>query len=371
MSKLINKKSGSFGKALTLAVALVICLVLFCSCSEVMGEQEQTETEAEASNMSGPLTVSVMRLQSDIDDPDQFNTVYGAVQEWSEENGGVCTACTVDGTDIETLETTLFYAAKEEPSVVVCTGGVFSSFLDEYADSFQNVLFLSVGSGSSRRDNAASLGYPHEKAAFIAGYTAVADGYRELGFLGSIATDEVINCGYGFLQGADLAARKLGAEVSVKYIYTDSYVDCELSDTAAEQWFSEGTQVIFTYGHGMTRSALKSSAQYGGCVIAYETAVKEASAENILYIGNDRAKAICTVLDDYNEDRALDTDRRSDGRYICDSCIELDTDRVCGAFSEKSMSEALELIESGEAVPTVCREGDECPDLSIQVEFYS
>ena len=71
-------------------------------------------------------------------------------------------------------------------------------------------------------DNVLSIFYAEEQAGYLAGYAAVTEGYRNLGFMGGIAVPAVIRYGYGFVQGADAAAKDLGlaaGDVSVKYTY--------------------------------------------------------------------------------------------------------------------------------------------------------
>lgn len=51
--------------------------------------------------------------------------------------------------------------------------------------------------------NTALITYKEEQAGYLAGYAAVYDGYKELGFLGGMAVPAVIRYGYGFVQGAD------------------------------------------------------------------------------------------------------------------------------------------------------------------------
>ena len=51
-------------------------------------------------------------------------------------------------------------------------------------------------------ENTALITYKEEQAGYLAGYAAVYDGYKELGFLGGMAVPAVIRYGYGFVQGA-------------------------------------------------------------------------------------------------------------------------------------------------------------------------
>ena len=58
------------------------------------------------------------------------------------------------------------------------------------------------------------------EAGFLAGYTAVLDGNRELGYIGSIKNDDSGNYGAGFVQGAAFAADQMGVPVLLTTIHS-------------------------------------------------------------------------------------------------------------------------------------------------------
>ncbi len=57
----------------------------------------------------------------------------------------------------------------------------------------------------------------------LAGYAAVKAGHTKLGFMGGIALPAVINYGYGYIQGANDAAKELGVTVDMMYTYTGTF----------------------------------------------------------------------------------------------------------------------------------------------------
>ncbi len=48
-----------------------------------------------------------------------------------------------------------------------------------------------------------------KKLGYLAGYAAVKDGYTKLGFMGGMAVPAVVRFGYGFVQGAEMAATEM------------------------------------------------------------------------------------------------------------------------------------------------------------------
>ena len=59
-------------------------------------------------------------------------------------------------------------------------------------------------------DNTYSIFYAEQQAGFLAGYAAVKEGYTKLGFMGGMAVPAVVKFGYGFVQGAEYAAKEMG-----------------------------------------------------------------------------------------------------------------------------------------------------------------
>ena len=82
------------------------------------------------------------------------------------------------------------------------------------------------------------------ESGFLAGYAAVMDGYTKLAFLGGIDVPAVVRYGFGFVQGADVAAAELGntADVSVKYWYSGAFWPTVEIKTKTAGWYTEGTE---------------------------------------------------------------------------------------------------------------------------------
>ena len=86
-----------------------------------------------------------------------------------------------------------------------------------------------------------------EQAGYLAGYAAVKDGYTELGFMGGMALPAVIRYGYGFVQGAEAAAKELGlTDVEIKYAYGNQfYGDADIT-ARMDTWYGAGTEVVLS-----------------------------------------------------------------------------------------------------------------------------
>ena len=120
-------------------------------------------------------------------------------------------------------------------------------------------------------DNVYCAIYQEELSGYMAGYAAVKLGYTKLGYLGGMAVPAVMRFGYGFVQGADAAAKELGVEAEMKYAYGNQFFgDADLT-AVMDTWYSNGTEVVFACGGSIWSSAAESAKKYGGKVIGVDT----------------------------------------------------------------------------------------------------
>lgn len=113
--------------------------------------------------------------------------------------------------------------------------------------------------------------YREELAGFIAGYAAVQLGYTELGFVGGVEVPAIVRYGYGFVQGADAAAVRLGADVQIKYGYSGHFFGDSDITSEMDRWYAEGTQAVFACGGAIYASVAEAAMNADGKVIGEGT----------------------------------------------------------------------------------------------------
>lgn len=117
-------------------------------------------------------------------------------------------------------------------------------------------------------DNTCSIFFAEEQSGFLAGYAAVKEGYRKLGFFGALAVPAVVRYGYGFVDGAEYAAKELGLEagsIEMKYTYTGAFGNSPDFQAKAAAWYQSGTECIFGCG-GPDNVFAACEATGGDCV---------------------------------------------------------------------------------------------------------
>ncbi|MCL2853138.1 MAG: BMP family ABC transporter substrate-binding protein [Defluviitaleaceae bacterium] len=164
-------------------------------------------------------------------------------------------------------------------NILILPGFHFENALYEAQDIFPDTKFVLLDA-SPRRDgvariesNVAAIHYAEEEAGFLAGYAAVMEGYRSLGFMGGIAVPAVVRYGHGFIQGAEYAAASLGldaGEVTISYHYLGGFAPDPAHATMASAWFAAGTEVIFAAAGGAGFSVKSGAEGAGGTVIGVD-----------------------------------------------------------------------------------------------------
>ena len=165
-------------------------------------------------------------------------------------------------------------AADNGAKVIVCAGFMQGPALEKAAEDFPEVKFVFIDGWAMGRDNVAGIAFQEEQCGYLAGYAAVMDGYTKLGFSGGGGgTNAACNrYGYGFVQGADAAAKELGVQVEMNYswLYGSSFSASNELQTMAAGWYQNGTEVIFACGGSMFQSIAAAASAEDGQVIGVD-----------------------------------------------------------------------------------------------------
>ena len=189
-------------------------------------------------------------------------------------------------------------AVADGANVIVMPGYMFAATVVAQSDMYPDVKFVAldvsagdicekgVGEGYDynpdnwdvteyyNTDNVYCCTYQEELSGYMAGYGTVKLGYKHLGFLGGMNVPAVTRFGYGFVQGADAAAKELGIEneVAVEYVCGGQfYGDADIT-AYMDTWYSEkGVEVVFACGGGIYTSAAEAAVKVGGKVIGVDS----------------------------------------------------------------------------------------------------
>ncbi len=166
-------------------------------------------------------------------------------------------------------------AAEGGAKVVVCAGFMQGTALDKAAADYPDVNFVFIDGWSLGKDNVAAIIFHEEQCGYFAGYAAVKEGFTQLGFMGGGGgtNDACCRYGYGFVQGANAAAKELDETVEMKYSwqYGASFSASPELQAMAAGWYEAGTEVIFACGGSMFDSIAAAASANDGYVIGVDS----------------------------------------------------------------------------------------------------
>ncbi|EFB75750.1 BMP family lipoprotein [Subdoligranulum variabile] len=269
-----------------LALVLAGCMALsLAACggaaSSSAATSEAASTEATAESSSGSKTdVAFVTDVGNIDDQSFNQYTWQGVQDFCAANGlNANYYRPTEDSDAARLEQ-MDNAVNDGAKAIVVAGYLFGTSIAEAQAKYPDVQFLALdvattdlsADGSAQpAANTALITYKEEQAGYLAGYAAVYDGYKELGFLGGMAVPAVIRYGYGFVQGADAAAKELGeTDVNIKYWYSGGFAATDEVKNKMDGWYSEGTEVVFACGGPVCQSCDAAAQANGGKMIGVD-----------------------------------------------------------------------------------------------------
>jgi len=238
--------------------------------------------------------IAMITDYGDITDQSFNQTTWEAVVKFGTDNNIEYKYYKPDTNDTAGRVAKVEMAIDEGYNVIVMPGYAFGGTIAEISGEYEDVKFiaLDVGKGDLLEggvplkgqaydynpdnwnlndyvymDNVYSAIYQEELCGYMAGYAAVKLGYTELGFLGGMAVPAVIRYGYGFVQGCDAAAKELGINVNIKYVYGNQFFGDADITAYMDNWYQNGTQIVFACGGGIYTSAVDAAKKIEGAKV--------------------------------------------------------------------------------------------------------
>lgn len=261
-------------KKVLLVTLLVVAIV--ASCFAFTACDKKGDNKGDDSKMK----VAMITDYGDITDQSFNQTTYEASKAFCEANGLKFKYYKPAGDNTEARVASVEQAIQEGFNVIVMPGYAFGATVVEVAETNPDVTFVALdvskgdlGDNYTIPSNVATFVYREEISGFMAGYAAVKEGYKKLGFLGGMAVPAVIRFGYGFVQGVNAAAVEMNIanEVSVNYVYGGKFNGTPEITAAMDTWYENGTEVVFACGGGIFTSACEAAKKVHGKVIGVDS----------------------------------------------------------------------------------------------------
>ncbi|MCL2211277.1 MAG: BMP family ABC transporter substrate-binding protein [Treponema sp.] len=252
---------------------------------------------------------------------------------------------------------TIDLAVRGGAKIVVTPGFLFEVPIFIAQDRYPGVHFILIDGVPHSEDysnfrtasNVVGVLYAEDQAGFLAGYAAVKDGNRRLGFMGGMAVPAVVRFGYGFIQGAEYAAQELGlasGAITVNYHYTGGFAATPEAQTMAASWYNSGIDVIFGCGGAVGNSVMAAAEQTGKKVIGVDVDQSGESSTVITSAMKGLAPSVYACIKDYYAGKfpggqTLVFDAANDGVGL-----PMDTSKF-GSFSKADYNAIFQKLSNG------------------------
>lgn len=256
--KIIMKKLLSSVLALMMVLSLVAC------------GQKQAATSADSGAAASKKETFELALVTDlgtIDDKSFNQGAWEGLVKYATEKGISHKYYQPQEAGTNAYFETIELAVEGGAKLVVCPGFLFEEPVYLAQTKYPDVKFILLDGEPHTADystyktesNTMPILYQEDEAGFLAGYAAVKDGNTKLGFLGGMSVPAVIRFGFGYIQGADAAAKELGVNCDVVYNYTGAFAATPEAQALAASWYNAGTEVVFGCGGAVGNSAMSAA----------------------------------------------------------------------------------------------------------------
>ncbi len=227
--------------------------------------------------------------------------------------------------------------------IVVCAGFMQFTALDKIARECPEVKFVFVDGWNFGLENVTAIIFQEEQAGYLAGYGAVKEGYTKLGFTGGGGGTNPAcqRFGYGYIQGANDAAKELGITVSMKYswLYGSTFSASPELQTMLEGWYSTGTEIVFACGGSMCTSAFAAASANNGKVIGVDVDQAADSPTVITSAMKGLREGTIYALEKFYSNKWAEIADKSANLGVNDEAVGLPTDEASWRFTKFSVEE--------------------------------
>ena len=243
-----------------------ICLFMTC-CLLLAGLTGCGEPEQKKSGQ--PLSVAFITDLSAIEDHSYNAAIWEGAEKFAENRQIACSHYSADrffsessseksgseADEQELRESAIKQAVQDGAALILCAGESYAVPVYHMQMSYPETSFVLIDAEPHSETGEKSVGprtctasFAEEEAGYMAGYAAVKDGDRLLGFMGGKEEPAVCRFGYGFVQGAEAAAAELNLpknEVKIRYAYMNTYAVDPAVLAQAAKWYKDGITCIF------------------------------------------------------------------------------------------------------------------------------
>ncbi|MDL2253265.1 BMP family ABC transporter substrate-binding protein [Ruminococcaceae bacterium OttesenSCG-928-I18] len=219
-----------------------------------------------------PAEIIMIPDAAGIDDASFNQGTWEGIRLYAGVNNKTCNYYQPTGQNDRAYYAAISKGVQNGAEIVILPGHAFEFVVGEAQVDYPKVHFVLLDSNPADgpAENTVGITFAEEQAGYLAGYAAVADGYTRLGFIGGSPVPGVTGYGFGYVQGANDAAKTFDRQVQMRYAYNGQFVENDEARALAGDWYAGGTEVIFACGGAMNFSVFAAAEEAGGKTIGVD-----------------------------------------------------------------------------------------------------
>lgn len=205
-------------------------------------------------------------------------------------------------------------AVKDGAKVVVCMGEEMSVAVYMAQKDHTGTKFVLMEAEPHKiksekpnlKKNTCSIYFDQIYEGYLAGYAAVAEGARNIGFMGGEENETESTLLAGYIQGAEAAAADLSLSEGSVQLRSIWLGDNKVSPShmgVALDWYKDNCEIIFAPDEGIALSAAKAAENQNKKVICAGADESALSSTILTSAVKDYAAAVENIIADYEEDK--------------------------------------------------------------------
>lgn len=230
-----------------------------------------------------------------------YEQVWTGIEKFSNEQGVRCGKYTPEGTDEKSITAAIDQAVDEGAEVVFCIGedsaeAVYKAQKDHKKTHFylmEAQPHKEKSGEPSIRENTCAVFFDRAEEGFLAGYAAVSDGARCIGFMAGEKTADNEKLLAGYIQGAETAAQEMGlgpGEITLYKKYTGKNILSPAYMSDAISWYKNNCQIIFAPDEKVGRSVAKAAEEQNKQIIFADVSGMEITPQTLTSTRKDYAE---------------------------------------------------------------------------------
>jgi basic membrane protein A len=349
------------------AILLVLVMSIFFATACSSGSDSPSD-DSDANTGGDTFELALITDLGTIDDKSFNQGAWEGLVQYAEENNITHKYYQPTEQSDDAYLAAIELAVKGGAKMIVTPGFLFEVPIYLAQERYPEVNFILLDGEPHDADygyrtdaNVVGILYQEDEAGFLAGYAAVKDGNRKLGFVGGMAVPAVVRFGYGFVEGAEYAAAELGlaaGDISINYHYTGAFAATPEAQALAASWYNDGVDAIFACGGAVGNSVMAAAEQADKKVIGVDVDQSGESATVITSAMKGLSASVYSCIDQYykgtfpgGQTLVFAADNDGVGLPMDSSKFatfsQADYDAIYEKLAAKSISLVTELAENG------------------------